>query len=66
MSKFYIQCPSCGANLDPGEKCECRTYKAQKQKMLMVFYNLLRLSRFYEVIFRMLSFCILINLSYYN
>ena len=35
MSKFYIQCPSCGANLDPGEKCECRTYKAQKQKMLM-------------------------------
>ncbi len=20
---FYITCPSCGANLDPGERCDC-------------------------------------------
>ena len=22
---YYITCPECGANLDPGEKCECQT-----------------------------------------
>ncbi len=21
---YYHTCPRCGANLDPGEKCECR------------------------------------------
>ena len=20
---FYKKCPNCGANLDPGEKCDC-------------------------------------------
>ena len=23
MSKQYITCPYCGANLDPGERCDC-------------------------------------------
>lgn len=27
MSMFHT-CPNCGANLDPGEKCDCRTQKA--------------------------------------
>lgn len=30
---YYSECPLCGANLDPGEKCECQeerdTYFAQ-------------------------------------
>lgn len=24
MSKQYITCPYCGANLDPGERCDCQ------------------------------------------
>lgn len=24
MAKFYDTCPDCGANLDPGETCDCR------------------------------------------
>lgn len=23
MSNYYHTCPECGANLDPGEKCDC-------------------------------------------
>lgn len=23
MSKYYHTCPLCGANLDPGERCDC-------------------------------------------
>ncbi|MBQ3023373.1 MAG: hypothetical protein IJD91_08645 [Clostridia bacterium] len=26
---FYKRCPHCGANLDPGEHCDC---KAQKER----------------------------------
>lgn len=24
MAKFYDTCPDCGANLDPGETCDCK------------------------------------------
>lgn len=24
MSKQYVTCPYCGANLDPGERCDCQ------------------------------------------
>ncbi len=24
---YYTTCPHCGANLDPGEKCECQNNK---------------------------------------
>ena len=27
----YRICPSCGANLDPQEKCECEEQKSSKQ-----------------------------------
>lgn len=27
MAKF-VQCPVCGANLDPGERCDCKKKKA--------------------------------------
>lgn len=26
---YYNPCPDCGANLDPGERCDCRTRKAE-------------------------------------
>ena len=31
---YFRQCPHCGANLDPGEVCECRkvTTEAPKKK----------------------------------
>ena len=25
--KYYRSCPYCGANLDPGERCDCRDEK---------------------------------------
>lgn len=25
MSRYYRTCPCCGANLDPGEICDCKT-----------------------------------------
>lgn len=25
---YYRECPDCGCNLDPGEKCECQKEKA--------------------------------------
>ena len=28
----YITCPDCGANLDPGEKCDCKENKDDKDK----------------------------------
>ena len=31
MSRYYRTCPDCGANLDPGEKCDC-TDKATTNK----------------------------------
>ena len=24
MSTYYHTCPRCGANLDPGERCDCK------------------------------------------
>ena len=27
---LYYQCPKCGANLDPGEKCDCKEEEAMK------------------------------------
>lgn len=24
LRRYYHTCPSCGANLDPGEQCDCR------------------------------------------
>ncbi len=29
---FYYQCPRCGANLDPGEKCDCQEERTKKVK----------------------------------
>lgn len=31
---FYHTCLLCGCNLDPGERCDCRREKEQKENML--------------------------------
>lgn len=28
---FYRECPHCGANLDPGERCECQSEKEKER-----------------------------------
>lgn len=30
---YYITCPHCGSNLDPGEKCDCQS---QKEKQVTI------------------------------
>lgn len=30
---YYITCPYCGFNLDPGEKCECQKVKESEIKI---------------------------------
>lgn len=27
---YYHKCPDCGANLDPGERCDCKDERKQK------------------------------------
>lgn len=35
---YYRECPYCGANLDPDEKCNCRDEKKEKtEKMEKLF-----------------------------
>lgn len=35
---FYKTCPDCGANLDPGELCDCQKEKdLEKKKMQSMF-----------------------------
>ncbi len=29
---FYYSCPICSANLDPGEKCDCRKEELKKEQ----------------------------------
>lgn len=31
---YYKVCPYCGATLDPGEKCECRSEEAKRQRRI--------------------------------
>ncbi len=31
---FYITCPLCGANLDPGESCDCQEKKEQENQRM--------------------------------
>ena len=38
---YYNECPFCGCNLDPGERCECRDEKEKKKRK---FENLLTVS----------------------
>lgn len=29
---FYNVCPYCGANLDPGERCDCKEQQGERQQ----------------------------------
>ncbi len=31
-SNYYHTCPLCGANLDPGERCECQNGSQNKKE----------------------------------
>lgn len=33
---FYNVCPYCGANLDPGERCDCREQPEEHEKPIEV------------------------------
>lgn len=32
MARYFYTCPSCGANLDPGEKCSCKEEDKEEKK----------------------------------
>lgn len=34
MSRIFLTCPFCDSNLDPGEKCDCRDNKRNKEERL--------------------------------
>lgn len=29
---FYNVCPHCGANLDPGERCDCKEQQSERRQ----------------------------------
>ena len=29
---YYRECPLCGANIDPGERCDCERERAEREK----------------------------------
>lgn len=36
---FYRVCPCCGSNLDPGERCECRSEENRKNDLLLSMFE---------------------------
>ena len=32
MKPYYHTCPICGANLDPGERCDCEKEKEENER----------------------------------
>lgn len=30
---YYNVCPDCGANLDPGERCDCKSEKKRREEI---------------------------------
>ena len=49
---FYDTCPICGANLDPGEPCDCQEEKEQETEK---FQNMLRVGRNGQIQFNFLQ-----------
>ncbi len=35
MSSYYNECDTCGANLDPGEQCDCEDAKTKPVKNIL-------------------------------
>ena len=31
---YYRECPLCGSNLDPGEKCDCQDAKKNREELI--------------------------------
>lgn len=38
MSHYYQTCSRCGANLDPGEKCDCRDER-REESIKAIYYR---------------------------
>lgn len=36
---YYRLCPECGAALDPGEVCDCRTNKAEQNEQVLILFS---------------------------
>nr|DAT32059.1 MAG TPA: Rad50 zinc hook motif [Caudoviricetes sp.] len=36
---YYRECPWCGSNLDPGERCECRKRSQEQKKKILAMYK---------------------------
>lgn len=36
---YYRECPWCGSNLDPGERCECRKRALEQKKKILAMYK---------------------------
>mgnify|MGYP006916379532 CR=1 FL=1 len=49
QKKYYTSCPFCNANLDPGERCDCREKRPQSR---MVFTARLRTQRDGQMVLR--------------
>ena len=39
---LYYQCPECGANLDPGEKCDCEEEQVKESILRQLEYLIAR------------------------
>ena len=37
---YYFTCPECGANLDPGEVCECENWSDQRKELVKVIHEM--------------------------
>lgn len=35
---YYNKCEFCGANLDPGERCDCQEKRIKKEKLLLELF----------------------------
>lgn len=36
---YYSECPICGCNLDPGERCDCERERAEERERNKQFYR---------------------------
>lgn len=36
---YYNVCPSCGSNLDPGEKCDCVSTQEREKEQSRAYYR---------------------------
>lgn len=45
---YYNVCPDCGANLDPGELCDCNNEKTEKMEIMKEMFRASPVTSQYE------------------